>query len=336
MKHTILPTRTTHCGATLTELGLGGAQFGNLHQEMSNEDAERIVDAAWTLGIRVFDTAPHYGMGLSERRLGAALAKYPRDDYVLSTKVGRLIVPNVDHEDIDDEFYLVPKTTKRVWDFSADGVHRSLEASLERLNMDRIDLVYMHDPDDHWDEAIAGAVPALQDLRAQGVIQGFGAGMNQSRMLERFIREGDADVVMIAGRYSLFEQGSLDDVLPAATAHDANAIIAGAYNSGLLSSPRPSPGARYNYVPAPPEVLERVNRIADICEAHGVTLPEAALAFPLMHPSVAAIVVGAGHPSHIETSVQRVNTPVPQQLWTELIAAGLLRPDAPTGQPFDV
>ena len=319
-----LPVRITRTGIPMTEFGLGGAQFGNLYREIETADVERVVELAWEAGIRVFDTAPHYGMGLSERRLGAVLQRYPRDEFGLSTKVGRLIRDNPGGTGWDDQFYMVPATTKRVWDFSGDGVRRSLEESLDRLGLDRIDIAYLHDPDDHWDEAISGAVPALQALREQGVIRGFGAGMNQSAMVERFIREGDADVVMVAGRYTLLDQSALADAIPAAEETGASIVIAGVYNSGMLAMPRPKEGANYDYQAADPELIARANRIADSCERHGVTLPEAAIAFVLRQPSVVSVVFGASRPSQLEQNLQRAAVEVPDALWAELSAEGLV------------
>lgn len=320
-----LPQRTIRGGISLSELGLGGAQFGNLNREMSDADAQRIVDTAWDAGIRYFDTAPHYGLGLSERRLGNALRDYPRDEYVISTKVGRLLRPNPDGgAGLDDQGFVVPDSTRRVWDFSDQGVRTSIDESLDRLGLDRIDIVYIHDPDDHWDEAITGAVPALQRLRDEGVIRAFGAGMNQSAMTARFIREADADVVMLAGRYTLLEQAALDDVLPAAEETGASIVIAGVYNSGLLARPRPSADAHYNYSTAPPEFIARVNDMADICERYGITLPEAAIQFVLRSAAVASVVVGVSREPQVAESIQRHAASAPDALWHELAAAGLI------------
>lgn len=322
--HKPIGRRSTRGGLSLTEIGVGGAQFGNLFREMPDAEVERIVAAAWEAGIRLFDTAPHYGMGLSERRLGKALSAYPRDEYVLSTKVGRLILPNPGGTGMDDEFYWVPRTTKRVWDFSADGVRRSIDDSLDRLGLDRIDIAYMHDPDDHWDEAISDAAPALRELREGGVIGGFGAGMNQSEMLARFIREADADIVMVAGRYTLLEQGALADVFPAAEETGASVVIAGVFNSGLLARSRPPADANYDYQSAPPEVIARAHAIADVCERHGVTLPEAAVAFVLRHPRVASVVIGTSRLEQFEQTLERYQAEVPEALWEELAAEGLV------------
>ena len=199
---------------TLSELSLGCAQLGNLYRAVSDHDAQVAIDAAWQLGVRYFDTAPHYGLGLSERRLGSALASRPRGGYVLSSKVGRLLEPVEGVEGMDDQGFVVRATHRRVWDFSRDGIRRSLEGSLERLGVDRLDIVYLHDPDDHWSDVLATGYPALDELRAEGVVSAVGAGMNQAAMLARLVRETDLDVVMLAGRYTLLEQGALDDLLP--------------------------------------------------------------------------------------------------------------------------
>lgn len=321
---TALPRRSTRTGLGLTELGLGGAQFGNLYRAMPDSTVDEIVDAAWAAGIRFFDTAPHYGLGLSEERLGAALRRYPRDEYVLSTKVGRLIRPNPGGVGDDTEGFAVPATKRRALDYSASGTLASVEESLERLGLDRIDIAFIHDPDEHWEEAISGAVPALQRLREEGTITSFGAGMNQSAMLARFITEGDADVVMVAGRFTLLEQGSLSDLFPAARAADASVVIAGVYNSGLLATPRPASDAQYNYADAPAELVARTNALADACERYGVSLPDAALAFALRQPGVASVVVGASHPGHIPDTTARYETAVPDALWQDLVSSGLV------------
>jgi aryl-alcohol dehydrogenase-like predicted oxidoreductase len=309
----------------LSELGFGASQGGNLYRATSEEAFAAAVDAAWDAGIRYFDTAPHYGLGLSERRLGAALRSRPRDQYVVSTKVGRLLVPTPETAHLrDPEGFDVPADHRRVWDFSRDGVLRSLESSLRRTGLDRIDIVYLHDPDDHWDQAATAAVPALVELRDQGVVGAVGAGMNQSRMLARFIQETDVDLVMCAGRYTLLEQGAADDLLPAARARGVDVVIAGVYNSGLLSRPRPRAGATYDYQRAAPELIDRVNRIAAICEMFAVTLPEAALAFVRSHPSVVSTVVGLRDESQVAEAFQRAGVKVPGELWAALEAAGLI------------
>jgi len=309
----------------LTELGFGASQGGNLYRVRSDEEIAAAVDAAWDAGIRYFDTAPHYGLGLSERRLGAALRARPRDDFVVSTKVGRLLVPSPETAHLTDtEGFEVPADHRRVWDFSRDGVLRSLESSLARTGLDRIDVVYLHDPDDHWEQAAREAIPALVELRDQGVIRALGAGMNQSAMLTRFVRETDIDLVMCAGRFTLLEQGALDDLLPAAAERGVPVVIAGVYNSGLLARDWPSGNATYNYRPAPVELLDRATRVAQICQSYGVTLPEAALAYVRAHPAVTSTVVGIGSAAQVEQTVQRANADVPARLWAALVSAGLI------------
>ncbi|MET8280679.1 aldo/keto reductase [Micromonospora sp. NPDC005174] len=310
----------------LTTLGFGAAQGGNLYRATSDDTFAAAVDTAWDAGIRYFDTAPHYGLGLSERRLGAALRSRPRAEYVVSTKVGRLLVPSPESAgDRDPEGFDVPADHRRVWDFSRDGVLRSLEASLERTGLDRVDVVYLHDPDDHWEQAATEAVPALVELRDQGVVGAIGAGMNQSAMLARFVKETDIDVVMCAGRYTLLEQGALDDLLPAAQAAGVGVVIAGVYNSGLLARDQPPADATYNYQQAPPEVIERARRIATVCQEYGVTLPQAALAFVRRHPVVVSTVVGLRDEAQVTETLRRFDADVPEQLWVALRDAGLLR-----------
>ncbi len=316
----------------LTELSLGCAQLGNLYQAISDEQAHDTVEAAWNCGIRYFDTAPHYGLGLSERRLGAALAQYPRSEFVLSTKVGRILEQLEPSDDRDDEGFDVAATHRRVWDFSRDGILRSLEESLGRLGVDTIDVVYLHDPDDHWRDVIDSAYPALEELRSQGVVSAIGAGMNQSQMLTDLARNTDMDVFMLAGRYTLLEQTALDDLLPVCLDRGIGIVAAGVFNSGLLSRNAPSNDAKYNYGEAPIELLARAQRISEICEHHGASLPAVALAFPLAHPSVVSACVGARSREQIQRNVALSQVPVPDTIWTELKDSGLLRLDAPVPQ----
>jgi D-threo-aldose 1-dehydrogenase len=314
---------------SLSELGFGGAQIGNLFRATTDEEAGGAVEAAWGAGIRYFDTAPHYGLGLSERRLGQALQDYPRDDVVVSTKVGRLLESVGSTSDPDPEGFAVPGTHRRVRDYSRDGVLRSIEGSLERLGLDRIDLVLIHDPDDqgHAREAIDTAAPALSQLRSERVIRGYGAGMNQSAMLTRFVRETDVDVVMLAGRYTLLDQSAAIDLLPAALDRGVAVINAGIYNSGLLSQPHPQPEARFDYGAVPSDVTERTRQIADVCERFGVDLPTAAVAFAGRHPAVASVVVGLRTPAQVHDLMTRWRRVVPEALWAVLIEEGLLQPE---------
>ncbi|SDZ17787.1 D-threo-aldose 1-dehydrogenase [Amycolatopsis xylanica] len=313
-------------GLNVTRLGLGCAQLGNLYHAISDDTARATVATAWDAGIRYFDTAPHYGLGLSERRLGAALSAYPRDEFVLSTKVGRVLEPDPDGvSQRDTQGFDVPASFRRRWDFSRDGVLRSLEDSLTRMGLDRVDIAYIHDPDDHFAEAMAGAVPALVELREQGVVRAIGVGMNQAEMLAEFIRRADLDAVMVAGRYSLLNQPALDELLPLCVERKVAVMAAGVFNGGILATH--TPGAKYDYADAPPELVARAERIAAVCEKHGVELPDAAIALPSAHPAVASVVVGAHSPDQVTVNVSRARKPVPAALWSELIGAGLLRAD---------
>ena len=326
-----LPRRgLTGNSLSVSELSLGCAQLGNLHREVSDTEARATVDSAWELGIRYFDTAPHYGLGLSERRLGAALARRPRVDYVLSTKVGRLLEPVDRPAGLDDGGFAVAATHRRVWDFSRDGIRRSLEESLRRLGLEQVDIVYLHDPDDHWDDVVQSGYPALAELRVEGVVGAIGAGMNQSRLLADLVCLADVDVVMLAGRYTLLEQEALDDLLPACETRGVSVVAAGIFNSGLLARQRPTEGARYDYGDAPRELVERARAIASVCERHGTTLPAAAIAFPLGHPAVASVCVGARSSQQIEHDADLYRETIAADLWSELKAERLLRDDAPT------
>jgi D-threo-aldose 1-dehydrogenase len=318
-------SRATRRGLQLTEIGLGAAQFGNLYRETTDEQAAGAVESAWDAGVRYFDTAPHYGLGLSERRIGRLLAGRPRDQFVVSSKVGRLLVPSPETADrMDDQGFAVPAATRREWDFSRDGILRSVEATLERTGLDRIDIFYLHDPDDHFEQASSEGIQALIELREQGVVKAVGAGMNQSEALAALIRAADIDLVMLAGRYTLLEQGANDDLLPLALERGVGVVIAGVYNSGLLSSARPAPDAKYDYEDAPAELIARAIAIAEICERHGVTLPDAALAFPLLHPAVVSVVVGVRDRAQMESNIARYSTTIPDDLWVDLHSASLL------------
>ena len=301
----------------VTALGFGAAALGNLYAAVTDEDARAAVDAAWDAGLRYFDTAPHYGLGLSERRLGAALAARPRDEFVVSTKVGRLLVPNPHPRGSDSEHqFEVPDTLTRVRDYSADGVRRSLEASLERLGLDRVDVVLVHDPDDVLDQALAEAVPALVALREQGVIGAVGVGMNRWQALRRFVVETDVDVVMVAGRWTLVDR-SAEPLLQAAAERGVSVLAAAAYNSGLLASPWPADDARFNYAPAPADVLARARHWAARAEQHGVALPDVALQFPLRHAATAAVVVGLRSPAEVAAAVERMSRAIPEAVWAD-------------------
>ncbi|MEV0536799.1 aldo/keto reductase [Kitasatospora sp. NPDC050463] len=317
-----------HTPVAVTALGFGASVIGNLYRVTPSTDATAAIDAAWDAGIRYFDTAPHYGLGLSERRLGAALQGRPREEYVVSSKVGRLLVPNEQPSGTDTDF-AVADDLRRQWDFSRDGVLRSIEQTLERTGLDRLDVVYLHDPDDHWQQAAEEAMPALADLRDQGVIGAIGAGMNQSTMLARFLRETAADVVMLAGRYSLLDQSALDDVLPAAAELGKSVVAVGVFNSGLLSRDRPAVGMKYDYQDASVDLVDRARAIAAVCEQHGITLPAAAIAFPFTHPAVVNVTLGMRTAKQVERNAELAGRPVPAVLWEHLRSDGLIRADVP-------
>jgi D-threo-aldose 1-dehydrogenase len=312
-------------GLRVGPYSFGAAVIGNLYRAVSEDTAAGAVRAALDAGVRYFDTAPHYGLGLSEQRLGAALAGQP--DTIISTKVGRLLVDNPGGADRrDEEGFDVPARHTRVRDYSRDGVLRCLESSLTRLGSDRVDIVYVHDPDEHYAEALDGAFPALSELRAQGVIAGFGAGMNTSDMLARFVRHTDLDVVMLAGRYTLLNQSAERDLLPLCEPAGVSVVAAGVFNSGILATDRPPADANYNYVPAGAELVARATRIAETCERHGVSLPQAAAQFPLRHPAVATVCLGTRTAAQAERNAALFDKPVPEELWRELTETGLLDP----------
>lgn len=314
-----LDSRSIRGRLTVSDIGFGAAQLGNLNRETSDEESTHAVRAALTAGVTYVDTAPHYGLGLSERRLGRALAGVSRDDVVVSTKVGRLLVDSPETADRrDDDGFIVPAAFRREWDFSADGVKRSLDASLQRLGLDRIDIVYLHDPDGHEQQARDEALPALLDLRDQGVIGAVGAGMNQSAMPARFIDAHDIDIVMIAGRLTLLDQSALTDLLPLAHRRGVAIVAAGVYNSGLLSSAQIRPDARFDYAPAPAALRAKAERLAAICHDHGVDLPSAAVQYPLRHPAVVSAVIGMRTVAHVDSSIERRTSPIPDELWAEL------------------
>jgi D-threo-aldose 1-dehydrogenase len=311
----------------ITELGLGTSAFGNLFRETPDAATDAATTTAWDGGVRYFDTAPHYGLGLAERRLGAALHRRPRDAYVVSTKVGRRLVPTPENAHRqDDDGFAVPATHRREFDFSRDGILRSVEESLERLGIANIDILYLHDPDDHWEQASTTGIATLLELRDQGVVRAIGAGMNQSAMLAEFVRRCDVDVVMLAGRYTLLDQSALDDLLPLAGERGVAVVAAGVYNSGLLSREEVPEHAHYEYQPAPAALVARAREIAEICRRHGVTLPEAAVRFPLRHPAVMSVVVGARDAGEASGGVARYRANVPDDLWIELEDSGYLTP----------
>jgi D-threo-aldose 1-dehydrogenase len=301
---------------SVTGLSFGGAPIGNLFTPVSDEDARAAIDAAWDGGIRAFDTAPHYGLGLSERRLGQALRHRPRDQYVISTKVGRLLEPRGGPAGRDTEGFAVPARHVRRFDFSADGVRRSLEASLNRLGLDRVDVALIHDPDDHGEQALREAYPALEVLRAQGVVRAIGAGMNQAGMLTRFVTDTDIDVVLVAGRYTLLDRSAADALLPAAARRGVSVIVGGVFNSGLLAAPEP--GSTYDYQAASGELVSRARALERTCARFGVPLRAVAARFPLTHPAVASVLIGARDAAEISDAIALRALDIPDALWHSL------------------
>jgi D-threo-aldose 1-dehydrogenase len=319
-------------GLNVTRLGFGGASIGGLFSAVTDDDAIATVDHAWDLGVRTFDVAPLYGYGAAERRVGRALQGRPRDEFVLETKVGRLVrrldaIPPGADVDPQDANYARSEPVGLVFDYSSDGVRRSIEESLERLGLDRIDIALIHDPDDHWAEAIGGAYPALARMRDEGLVRAIGAGMNQSAMLARFAREGDFDVFLLAGRYTLLDQEALAELLPLCVERDLAILVGGVMNSGVLADPRP--GSRFDYQPAPAAIVERARRLASACDRHGVPLRAAAIQFPLAHPAVRSLIAGVRRIDHLDEYPELMRRPIPDDLWTDLRAEGLIPADAP-------
>ena len=301
-------------GVEVTRLALGCAPLGGLYSAVDEATARATVDAAWQAGLRFFDTAPLYGFGLSERRVGAALRE--REGFVLSTKVGRVLEPLTGAPGPDAATFPAAPPLDPRFDYSRDGVLRSFEESVRRLGVERVDVMLIHDPDDHMDTALGEAYPALEELRGEGVVRAIGAGMNQAPALARFVRETDIDCVLLAGRYTLLDRSAAADLLAACVERGVAVIAGGVLNSGILAAPRP--GATYDYAPAPRELLERARAIEATCERHGIPLPAAALQFPLRHPAVAAVLVGARSPAEITEDARLFELPIPEELWDEL------------------
>jgi D-threo-aldose 1-dehydrogenase len=309
----------------LSRLGFGGAAIGNLYTAVDDAAARAAIDAAWDSGVRYFDTAPHYGLGLSERRVGEALRERPRAEFVLSTKVGRILEPvSGDPDAKDDQGFDVPAAYVRRWDFSGDGVRRSVDESLGRLGLDHIDIAYIHDPDDHVEQALDEAYPALEKLREEGVVGAIGVGMNQSAVPTRFVTETDIDVVLLAGRYTLLDQSGADDLLPAAQERGVAVVLGGVFNSGLLADPRAA--STYNYQPASAEILRRALEIEAVCADHGVPLRAAALQFGFTRSAVASALVGVRDAEQARDCAAMAGVPIPETLWQELRERGLLSP----------
>jgi len=332
----------TRSGAELafTELGFGSAPLGNLYRPMTEKEARATLDAAWSAGCRYYDTAPLYGLGLSETRLNGFLRAKPRDSFLISTKIGRLLQLCKPSERSRQGAFFETPSRREVFDYSYDGVMRSLEYSLERLGLDHIDIVYAHDVDvfTHGSkeasdarirEFMDGGYKALVKLRDEGAIKAIGAGINEWEVAEHLARNGDFDVFLLAGRYTLLEQEALTSFLPYCVEKKIGVVIGGPFNSGILAT-GPKPGAFYNYALAPKDILERVKRIETICKKHGVKLAEAALRFPLSHPAILSVIPGGQKPSEVLRNADMLSVKIPTALWRELKAEHLLRADAPT------
>ena len=316
-------------GIEVTRVGLGCASLGGMYGDIPEEQAHEVVRRALSLGINVIDTAPLYGYGKSEIRIGRAMQGWNRSDFVLATKVGRLLVPKDEGGDTSqDANWGTESPLRPKFDFSYDAVMRSVEESLRRLQTDRIDILHIHDPDNHYEQALRGAYPALDKLRSQGVIRAVSAGMNQSEMLAGFAREGDFDCFLLAGRYSILEQGAMDELFPLCAKKNIGIMLGGTYNSGILAS-NLSVGAKFNYAEAPSEVLERARGLQNVTARHRVSLKAAASQFALAHPQVTCIIPGTRVPDRVEENLKLVDEPIPSEFWAELKAENLIRQDAP-------
>lgn len=315
----------------VTELGFGGAPIGAVGSRISDELADNIVASAWKGGIRYFDSAPLYGHGLSEKRLGNSLSSYPRSEFALSTKIGRLLVA----KDRGTRFagMLDDEPVSIQYDYSSDGVLKSIESSLERLGLDRIDILLCHDIDawTHGDQqpqiyetAAKGALPALHRLREEGVVQAIGLGVNESAVCTRVMREFDPNCFLLAGRFTLLEQEPLDEMLPQCLAKNVSVVIGGPYNSGLLANVERR-RATYDYKPAPDDLWEKAQRIRRVCESHGVDMRAAALQYPLRHKAVASVIPGMWSLDEVAMNLDFLRQDLPDSLWTDLASEGLSR-----------
>ena len=314
-------------GLAVNRLGLGGAPLAGLYQGVTDEAAARVVDTYLGHGLGFFDTAPLYGSGVSETRLGAVLSSRDRGSYVLATKVGRLLVrdPERDQDVWSDDLPPVGP----VFDYSYDGTLRALDESLSRLGLDRVEILHIHDPDNDYEEAMKGSYRALVRLRDEGVIRAVGVGMNQAKMLARFATEGDFDCFLCAGRYTLVDHTALKRLLPLCEERDISIIIGGPYNSGILAQGAVD-GARFDYRRAPAQIVEKVRRVEAVCNRHGTPLKAAALQFPLAHPAVAAVIPGARSPGEVDENVRMFEVEIPADFWSELREEGLIPDEAPT------
>ncbi len=327
-------------GIEFTELGFGSAPLGNLYRAISDSDAQAVLEAAWDSGCRYYDTAPLYGLGLAETRLNAFLRGKPRDEYIVTTKAGRLLEVCKPQERTGIGKFFDTPTRREVFDYSYDGVMRSLDASLERLGLDRVDILLAHDlcifthgskaaSDARIEAFMRSGYYALLSLRDQGVIKAFGAGVNEWEVCQILAERGDFDLFLLAGRYTLLEQESLTSFLPLCEKRGIGIILGGPYNSGILATGAKA-GANYNYSAAPNNVITRVSRIEAICNSHGVAMISAALQFPLFHPSVVSVIPGGQSVDEVKQNRAILDAKIPVALWHDLKAQGLIRQDAPT------
>jgi len=315
---------------TVTCFGFGGASMGNMYTVAHDDEAMDAIRSAYAANVRYFDTAPMYGFGKSERLYGSVLRKMPRDSYVLSTKVGRLIVSGEPLPESEDTPFVEINNTYSVFDYSREGVLRSLEESRKRLGIDRIDIAYIHDPDvnNSFKQALEEAFPTLAELKRQGVIGAVGAGMNQAEMLCDFAKNADFDCFLLAGRYTLLDQIALKELLPLCQKKNISIIIGGAYNSGILATGAVE-GAHYNYAPAPPEIMEKTRKIEAVCSRFNIPMKAAALQFPFGHPTVVSNIPGVKTRQRFEENLSLFTHPIPADFWTALKEEKLLVPEAP-------
>ncbi len=327
-------TQKVRIGSTdlfLPRIGLGTASLGNFLKAMTDEEAVAVIRHALAAGITYLDTAPLYGHGLAESRVGGAIVATPRDQLVLSTKVGRLLREGAPRDEsqyyLGDPFYKDVPSAGPVWDFSYDGIRASVAESAERVGVDRFDILHLHDPDEHFREASTTGFDGLAALRAEGSVSAIGAGMNRTAVQAQLVRECDLDIVLVAGRYTLLDQSAMDELIPLCIERDVSIVVGGVFNSGVLVDP--SPGALFDYVPAPDDVLSRARQIQDVCRRYEVPISAAAVQFPLAHSQVSSLLLGPRSIAELETNLNLLKVDIPADLWTELSREGLIREGAP-------
>jgi len=322
--------RISDTDISVTCFGFGGASMGNMYTVAHDDAAVRAIRSAHKAKVRYFDTAPMYGFGKSERLYGSVLKDQPRDSFVLSSKVGRLIVAGKPTPESEDTCFVEIDNAYSIFDYSRDGVLRSLEESRKRLGIERIDIVYIHDPDvnDSFKQALEEAFPALADLKSQGIIGAIGAGMNQAEMLCEFAKNADFDCFLLAGRYTLLDQIALQELLPLCQQKNISIVIGGAYNSGILATGAVE-GAHYNYAPAPPEIMEKTRNIETVCARFNIPMKAAALQFPFGHPTVVSNIPGVKTKERFEENLSLFTYPIPADFWAALKEEKLLVPEAP-------